>query len=57
MVGSCNPTMDVAVSGNQIMLRAERAGTGNDRVYVVHFTATDATRPAAAARESVYRTA
>jgi len=31
--------MDAAVSGNQILLRAERAGTG--RVYVVHFTASD----------------
>lgn len=40
-VGSCNPTRDAAVSGNQILLRAERAGTGNGRVYVVHFTATD----------------
>ena len=33
--------MDAAVSGNQILLRAERAGTGNGRVYVVHFTASD----------------
>ena len=32
---------EAAVSGNQILLRAERAGTGNGRVYVVHFTATD----------------
>lgn len=31
--------MDPAVFGNQMLLRAERAGTG--RVYVVHFTATD----------------
>jgi hypothetical protein len=29
------------VSGNNILLRAERAGTGNGRVYEVHFTATD----------------
>jgi hypothetical protein len=33
--------MDAAVSGNQILLRAERAGTGNGRVYQVQFTATD----------------
>ena len=33
--------MDAAVPGNQILLRAERAGNGNGRVYVVHFTATD----------------
>ena len=32
---------DAAISGNQILLRAERAGTGNGRVYVVRFTATD----------------
>ena len=29
------------MSGNQILLRAERAGTGNGRVYVVQFTASD----------------
>lgn len=33
--------MDAAVFRNQILLRAERAGTGNGRVYVVHFTASD----------------
>ena len=32
---------DAAISGNHILLRAERAGTGNGRVYVVHFTAAD----------------
>ena len=36
---SCNPTLDAAVSGNNVLLRAERAGNGNGRVYVVHFTA------------------
>ena len=40
-VGFCNPTMAAAVSGNQILLRAERAGTGNGRVYAVHFTASN----------------
>ena len=29
------------MSGNQILLRAERAGTGNGRVYAVQFTASD----------------
>jgi hypothetical protein len=33
--------MDAAVSGNQILLRAKRAGTGNGRVYQVQFTASD----------------
>jgi hypothetical protein len=33
--------MGAAVSGNQILLRVEQAGTGNGRVYAVRFTATD----------------
>lgn len=41
-LGDGDTSPDAAVSGNQILLRAERAGTGNGRVYVVHFTATDA---------------
>ena len=41
-LGDGDMSPDAAVSGNQILLRAERAGTGNGRVYVVHFTATDA---------------
>jgi hypothetical protein len=40
-LGDGDTTPDAAVSGNQILLRAERAGTGNGRVYEVHFTATD----------------
>jgi len=40
-LGDGDTTPDAAVSGNQILLRAERSGTGNGRVYVVHFTATD----------------
>jgi hypothetical protein len=40
-LGDGDTSPDAAVSGNQILLRAERAGTGNGRVYVVHFTATD----------------
>ena len=41
-LGDGDTSPDAAVSGNQILLRAERAGTGNGRVYVAHFTATDA---------------
>jgi REJ domain len=40
-LGDGDTSPDAADSGNQILLRAERAGTGNGRVYVVHFTATD----------------
>jgi hypothetical protein len=40
-LGDGDTSPDAAVSGNQILLRAERAGTGNGRVYAVHFTATD----------------
>ena len=40
-LGDGDTSPDAAASGNQILLRAERAGTGNGRVYVVHFTATD----------------
>ena len=40
-LGDGDTTPDAAISGNDILLRAERAGTGNGRVYVVHFTATN----------------
>ncbi|ALA58235.1 PKD domain-containing protein [Nitrospira moscoviensis] len=40
-VGDGDTSPDAVVAGNSILLRAERAGTGNGRVYVVHFTATD----------------
>ena len=40
-LGDGDTSPDAAVSGNQILLRAERSGTGNGRVYAVHFTATD----------------
>jgi len=40
-LGDGDTSPDAAVSGNQILLRAERAGTGNGRVYEVHFTASD----------------
>jgi hypothetical protein len=41
-LGDGDTSPDAAVSGNNILLRAERVGTGNGRVYVVHFTATAA---------------
>jgi hypothetical protein len=40
-LGDGDMSPDAAVAGNSILLRAERAGTGNGRIYVVHFTATD----------------
>jgi hypothetical protein len=40
-LGDGDTTPDAAVSGNDILLRAERSGTGNGRVYVVQFTATN----------------
>ena len=40
-LGDGDTSPDAAVSGNQILLRAERAGTGNGRVYQVQFTASD----------------
>lgn len=32
---------DSVIQGNQVLLRAERAGNGNGRVYRVTFTASD----------------
>lgn len=40
-LGDGDTSPDAAVSGHQILLRAERSGAGNGRVYVVHFTASD----------------
>jgi hypothetical protein len=40
-LGDGDTTPDAAVLGNDILLRAERSGSGNGRVYVVHFTATN----------------
>lgn len=40
-LGDGDTSPDAAVSGNDILLRAERSGTGNGRVYVVQFTATN----------------
>ena len=38
-LGDGDTSPDAAISGNNILLRAERAGNGNGRVYEVHFTA------------------
>jgi hypothetical protein len=40
-LGDGDTSPDAAVSGNSILLRAERAGSGNGRVYAVQFQATD----------------
>lgn len=40
-LGDGDTSPDAAVSGNDILLRAERSGNGNGRVYVVQFTATN----------------
>jgi hypothetical protein len=40
-LGDGDSSPDAAVSGNNILLPAERAGGGDGRVYAVHFTATD----------------
>jgi hypothetical protein len=40
-LGDGDTSPDAAVSGNQILLRAERAGPGNGRVYQIHFSATN----------------
>jgi hypothetical protein len=40
-LGGGDTSPDAAVSGNQILLRAERDKSIDGRVYVVHFTATD----------------
>ena len=40
-LGDGDTSPDAAVSGSDILLRAERSGTGNGRVYVVQFTATN----------------
>ena len=40
-LGDGDTSPDAAASGNTILLRAERAGSGNGRVYIVQFTATN----------------
>jgi subtilisin family serine protease len=44
---------DALVQGSSVLLRSERAGTGDGRVYGVHVTATDACGNAAAAASAV----
>lgn len=41
-LGDGDTSPDAVVDGSRVMVRAERAGNGNGRVYTVHFTATDA---------------
>ncbi len=38
-LGDGDTSPDAAISGNNVLLRAERAGNGNGRVYEVHFIA------------------
>lgn len=40
-LGDGNTRRDAVIRGSQALIRAERAGGGNGRVYRIHFTATD----------------
>jgi hypothetical protein len=40
-LGDGDTSPDAVLQGNQALLRAERSGTANGRVYEVHFTASD----------------
>jgi hypothetical protein len=40
-LGDGDTSPDAVIQGHTVLLRAERAGTGNGRVYQVHFTADD----------------
>jgi hypothetical protein len=40
-LGDGDTAPDAVIQGNKVLLRAERAGGGNGRVYRVSFTATD----------------
>lgn len=40
-LGDGDTSPDAVVQNGRVLLRAERAGTGNGRVYTVHFTAND----------------
>ncbi|MBI3990275.1 MAG: hypothetical protein HY347_11745 [candidate division NC10 bacterium] len=40
-MGAGDTSPDAVLQGDQVLLRAERAGTGNGRVYQVTFTADD----------------
>lgn len=39
--GNGNTCPDAVIEGDRVSVRAERSGQGNDRVYVISFTATD----------------
>jgi hypothetical protein len=39
--GDGDTSPDAVIQGNKVLLRAERAGSGNGRVYQITFTATD----------------
>jgi hypothetical protein len=40
-MGEGDTSSDVVLQGDKVLLRAERSGTGNGRVYRVRFTADD----------------
>jgi hypothetical protein len=40
-LGNGDTATDAVILGDQVLLRAERAGTGNGRVYLISFTVTD----------------
>jgi hypothetical protein len=42
-LGDGDTSPDAVLQGSKVLLRAERSGTGNGRVYTVHFTASDGT--------------
>jgi hypothetical protein len=42
-LGDGDTSPDAVLQGSKVLLRAERSGTGNGRVYAVHFTASDGT--------------
>jgi hypothetical protein len=41
-LGDGDTSPDAVIQGNRVLIRSERSGRGNGRVYEVHFTATDA---------------
>ncbi|MBI2877021.1 MAG: hypothetical protein HYY20_09085 [Candidatus Tectomicrobia bacterium] len=40
-LGDGDTSPDAVLQGSSVLLRAERSGQGNGRVYAVHFTADD----------------
>ena len=51
--GDGNTTDDIQIDGDNILLRAERAGDGNGRVYTITYEATDASGNTATASTTV----